>query len=132
MDVINSFYSKMEKTESCWNWVASKTLGGYGKMWIGDKIADAHRWSWEYHNNACLAKGVSVLHKCDNPGCVNPDHLFLGTQTKLTSEDVMEIRELYKTGNYTHKQLGDLYGVKRHTITRIINGTRWKYESNSL
>ena len=76
------FWSKVEKSAGCWLWTASKRNKGYGAFCYeahGRKIQGrAHRFSWELHNGD-IPDGLFVLHKCDIPACVNPDHLFLGT-----------------------------------------------------
>ena len=74
------FLSKISKTESgCWLWTASKVTSGYGKFRYNGKQVMAHRASYMMHNNCEIPKDIMVCHKCDVPACVNPDHLFLGT-----------------------------------------------------
>jgi len=77
------FWAKVKKTSRCWIWTASKRAKGYGAFAyhrVGVMIQDrAHRYSWTIHNGR-IPKGLCVLHRCDTPSCVNPDHLFLGTK----------------------------------------------------
>jgi hypothetical protein len=73
------FWAKVDKTENCWLWTASRQSFGYGTfMLTKGKFARAHRFSWELHNGP-IPEGLFVLHHCDVPWCVNPDHLYLGT-----------------------------------------------------
>lgn len=127
----------------CWQWIGYKLKTGYGKFTWGL----AHRYSWSVHRGE-IPDGISVLHQCDNPSCVNPDHLFLGTQlgnmmdmqekgrsargekqgsSKLTEAEVLEIRQRYR--RYSHKHgsgaLAKQYGVSLTEIWRIVHGERW-------
>lgn len=72
------FWSKVEKTDTCWIWTAAK-INGYGVFWHSGKNMKAHRLSYEAAFSP-IPIGLYVLHHCDVPSCVNPAHLFLGTQ----------------------------------------------------
>lgn len=92
------FWSKVEKTETCWVWRAGKnTVNGYGQFWTGKKTTQAHRFLYQiYHGD--LPSHVFVCHRCDNPPCVRPDHLFTGTSADNMRDKVSKGRGNYKKG----------------------------------
>jgi len=138
------FWDKVNKTDDCWIWTAAIDDGGYGHFWLNNKIEKAHRVSWIIHNGPIQDDKLRVCHKCDNPPCVRPDHLFLGTDkdnsrdcidkgrrlhligenatnVKLTDQEVEKIRNMYLTKQYTQRELGSLFGVSQSQIYMIVN-----------
>ena len=127
----------------CVEWTGSYTAYGYGKTGTGKR---AHRAAWEAANGP-IAAGLNVCHKCDNPACVNVDHLFLGTTAdnvadrqakgrqskgshrpaaKLSEQDVALIRALLGGGMQGTK-LAELYGVTPALISSINCGKSWRH-----
>lgn len=85
------FWEKVHKTPTCWIWTASTTEFGYGQLLADGKRQDAHRLSWVLHYGP-IPEGKCVLHNCpggDNPACVRPDHLWLGTK-KDNAQDALQ------------------------------------------
>lgn len=138
------FWNKVKRGSSniCWEWTGAKTPGGYGVISptpIGKGPCLAHRVSWFLKYGVDPGKNC-VCHRCDNPGCVNPAHLFLGSRrdnavdcTKkgrrksvLTEERVKDLRMLYATGRYTMVELAEFYGIAQPTVSVIIAGKSWK------
>lgn len=96
------FYSKItnkSKIEECWEWLGGKDWDGYGMFWFINRNIRAARYSYEQHV-AKIPKGLLVCHKCDNPSCVNPHHLFLGTAKDNTLDMISKNRGTIKKGEY--------------------------------
>ncbi len=121
----------------CWEWTGSKVAGGYGMLGgeRGSANVLAHRFSYEHHKSA-LPTGMLVCHSCDNPGCVNPDHLFAGTHEEnmrdmqrkgracvLSGAQIDDVLSLYR-GGMSQDAISQIFGVARATIGRIIAGGR--------
>lgn len=91
----NNSFVKDEIT-GCWNWLG-KTRSGkcklYGRIKVNKKSMPAHRFSWELHNEKKVPDGMIVMHKCDNPECVNPDHLCIGTTQDNSDDKVRKNRQ---------------------------------------
>lgn len=134
-----------EPNTGCWLWRGSLLPGGYGCFVDNRKKKIAHRLSWALFRGE-IPDGYRVCHKCDIRNCVNPDHLFLGTQAdnirdmvqknrhqfgekhsaaKLNSSQVVQIRELLATGA-TQRKIAELFGVCNSTISQIHSGKVWK------
>ena len=135
------FWVKVNKTDSCWFWTSTLDPNGYGKFGINGKGEFAHRVAWELTNGP-IPEGLCVLHNCpdgDNPRCVNPDHLWLGTKKdnsddaskkgrlighqgrKLTEDDVREIRRLNADG-VSYRKLARTFDVTYETISGVMSG----------
>jgi hypothetical protein len=138
------------KGESCWIWTGVTNGRGYGKFYVTNSLHYlAHRVSW-YLVNGKIPDGKFLLHTCDNPRCVNPDHLHLGTQTdnmrdmcqkgrhvswdssgenngaaKLTKKQVDEMRLIYAQGGSSYRKLMIRYGISKSQVSRIINRQSW-------
>lgn len=95
VDMYHRFWSKVSKTQSCWVWTASKNADGYGSFAISRVTHRAHRVAWILTNGE-IPDGLQVLHRCDNPSCVNPDHLFLGTVRDNSRDMITKGRQWYQ------------------------------------
>lgn len=134
------FWRKVQKGDFCWEWAASLDRHGYGKIGVGRKGTGwmlAHVASWRIHFGD--TNGLQVCHSCDNPKCVNPSHLFLGTPLdnvsdciykgrafrKLDEQKVREIRSAEKSPA-VFKQLAKKFGVTCGLIYNVRAGLLWK------
>lgn len=150
------FWKKVRRGEGCWEWTGyrqSPVYGGHGLFRRGDGrvgMHGAHRASWEIHNGP-VPTGLFVLHRCDNPPCVRPDHLFLGTQSdnvrdmdakgrrrvrplhgeanpsaRLTEALVLELRERNKGGE-GYRRLARAFGISTATVQDAVSGRTWRH-----
>jgi hypothetical protein len=148
------FWQKVDKRgpDDCWTWTAS-TSYGYGKLGIGGKRGgwkQAHIVSWELHNGP-VPKGLFVCHSCDNPPCVNPQHLFVGTaldnnmdkaqkgrasrgeqrwNARLTPRGVQKIRSLHRRG-IDKTAIAQSMGLGRTTVHAVLEGRTWAHVQDS-
>ncbi|MCH8067616.1 MAG: HNH endonuclease [Nanoarchaeota archaeon] len=112
-----NFFSKVDKSKDCWEWQARRSPDGYGEVGLNHKRYLAHRVSYSI-SNGYIPQGMFVCHKCDNPPCVNPDHLFLGTADDNMKDMVSKGRAAIQT-NLKKEDVLYIYG-KRRCLTREV------------
>ncbi len=151
IDKVNKNLPNILNENHCWEWNGTKDKYGYGVCGHNNKLFKVHRLMYEIYYSEPLNK-LHCLHRCDNPSCVNPLHLFPGTNldnvkdkvnkgrcytgyqkgegngaSKLKNDDVIEIRRLYKTGLHTTIKLGKIYNVHRSKISYIVNNKTYTH-----
>ena len=120
-----------ESAEGCWVFDGNNLRTGYGQIGVKGKKEMAHRAAYRWSKGE-IGDGLVIDHQCRNRACCNPAHLRAVTQAvncqrKLTDEDVREIRRRLATGEETHRQIADYFGVYRTMISHIKSGRRWKH-----
>lgn len=148
------FFSRVQKPVGCWLYDGCKETNGYGyivnPLPDGPKFITAHRLAWIFTHGP-VPDGMKVMHRCDVRACMNPEHLFLGTDAdntadkvakdrhargtrnshaKLTDDQVREIRRSFKKKNLrvgNGRELARQYGVGQSTISYIVLGKTWRH-----
>lgn len=139
------FEKKFRVTPGCWVWTSYRDKDGYGGFSIEHVTFRAHRVAYMMYVGE-IDDGMLICHKCDNPSCVNPDHLYQGTQqknmrdmrsknrgainngvlcggSKLSESQVLEIRSLKQSQSAIARK----YGVAQSTISLIVNRKTWTH-----
>jgi hypothetical protein len=140
------FWQKVLRTPDCWQWIASCTTHGYPQIREGNchsRMLKAHRVCWEIHFGP-IPDGMHVLHRCDNPGCVNPSHLFLGTNLdnindciaknrKPKGEEIWtsKLREdqipIIRTSGFSQQKIANIFGITQRAVSKIKLCQTWKH-----
>lgn len=141
-----SSYVQRGEPHECWEWQGTVKRHGYGQMWFRGKSDRAHRVSYQLHNGA-IPEGLLIRHTCDNKLCVNPGHLITGTgkdnardaverglyprgetqgRSKLTLEQVREIRRNWKNRTESQKSMAGRFGVSTSAVQFVAAGQSWR------
>ena len=134
------FEGRFEKTDGCWEWKGTRNGYGYGIFLLpGEKQIRAHRYAYEFFTGKKIPQGMVIMHSCDNPPCVNPEHLRVATKGENNTDTANKNRHNYGTDHWngrltqkdidavrsskeTKASLSRKYGVSYSHIWRIIHG----------
>jgi hypothetical protein len=136
--------SSVDAVTGCINWQGKKNHAGYGRTTYQGRFTLVHRVSWAVGNAQEMPVGLCVLHRCDNPSCINVDHLFVGTQEDNMKDMASKGRscfgekhygarlteaavQLIKADTRSHSQIAQDHGVTREAISRIFQGRNWHH-----
>ena len=141
---MNRFWDKVDKSGECWEWTGARSSYGHGNIKVDGRALGAHRVALEL-DGVDIPSGMVVRHSCDNPGCVNPDHLELGSQgdniqdmhdrgrhkinngSRFNIKTAEKIRRSAADGT-NQADLAEHYGVSRQYINDIVRNRKWARE----
>lgn len=115
------FWSKVRKTEGCWEWIGGRATAGYGGYWWGRKVIQAHRVAYEVLVGP-IPDGAVIRHACDNPGCVRPDHLLIGTDADNAADCSRRDRRPARFSNAQAREIVGRYaaGESQRALARAL------------
>ena len=150
-NTVADFWSHVLKrgADECWPWTFTMFSDGYGKFLLKGKVWRAPRLAYALTHPA-FNPSLCALHRCDNPACCNPAHLFAGTKgannsdrkakrrsnplrgerhqnSKLKTHDVLAIRSLYLTSHFSQDRLGRMFGVSQTVIGEVVRHETWRH-----